>query len=56
VGSIGQRTPADVVNDWVLSSGHCLNLMEPRFRYLGVGFVFEQGDEYGEYWVQNFGG
>lgn len=52
----GQTSPAAVVQDWIDSPGHCLNLMDPRFRYLGVGFVLEQGDQYGEYWVQNFGG
>lgn len=51
----GQRTPAEVVAAWLESPGHCVNLMEPRFRYLGVGFVVDSNDRYGEYWVQNFG-
>jgi len=52
----GQRSPQDVVRDWVESPGHCVNLMNPRYRYLGVGYVYQEGDQYGHYWVQNFGG
>lgn len=52
----GQTTPSEVVAAWVKSPGHCVNLMDPRFLYLGVGYVFEQSDKYRHYWTQNFGG
>ncbi|MEM1032035.1 MAG: CAP domain-containing protein [Myxococcota bacterium] len=52
----GQRSPAEVVQAWVESPGHCVNLMNPRFRYLGVGYTFETNDRYGHFWVQKFGG
>lgn len=52
----GQPDPASVVQAWVDSAGHCVNLMEPRYRYLGVGYVFEEPDQYRRYWTQNFGG
>ena len=52
----GQTDPARVVQAWVESPGHCLNLMDPRYRVLGVGYFFESGDRFGHYWTQNFGG
>lgn len=52
----GQVSPQAVVQDWVESPGHCVNLMNPRYRYIGVGYVHQDGDRYGHYWVQNFGG
>jgi hypothetical protein len=51
----GQTTPAEVVEGWRLSPGHCRNLYEPRFNEVGVGYTFALGNRYGHYWVQNFG-
>src|SRR5690606_11328115 len=52
----GHRTPAEVVQGWMDSPGHCVNMMEPRYRFLGVGYLLRQGDRFGHYWTQNFGG
>jgi uncharacterized protein YkwD len=53
----GQPTPASVVQAWVDSPGHCVNMMDPRYRVLGVGYFFEDGnDRYNHYWSQEFGG
>ena len=52
----GQKTPAEVVQAWMDSPGHCVNVMEPRYHFLGVGYVLHQGDKFGSYWTQNFGG
>lgn len=52
----GQADPTRVVQAWIDSPGHCSNLMDPRFRFLGVGFYFEQANKFGEHWTQNFGG
>ncbi len=52
----GQPDPARVVQAWVDSPGHCVNLMDPRYKYLGVGYVHEPGDKFSHYWTQNFGG
>ncbi|WP_211238267.1 CAP domain-containing protein [Deinococcus pimensis] len=49
----GQTTPEQVVAGWLQSPGHCANIMNPRFRDLGVGFY--QGGSYGYYWTQDFG-
>ncbi len=49
----GQRTPAQVMEDWMQSPGHAANILDPRFTELGVGV--RSGGEYGLYWVQEFG-
>ncbi len=44
----------EVVAGWLVSPGHCANLMDPRFRHTGVGVA--EGSRTGEYyWVQTFG-
>lgn len=45
----GQRSPHDVMNSWLRSSGHCLNIMTD-YQEIGIAFV---GDKH--MWVQNFG-
>ncbi len=44
----GQRTPQEVMQDWIRSPGHRANLLIADARYLGVGIG-------GPYWTQNFG-
>jgi len=48
--AMGYRTPAAVMEGWMKSTGHCQNLLSPRFTELGVGV-----DAAGREWVQNFG-
>lgn len=52
----GQTDPARVVQAWIDSPGHCVNMMDPRYKFLGVGYFFEGGDRFEHYWTQNFGG
>lgn len=47
----GQPTVAEVVKDWMNSPLHRDNILEPRARELGVGYV--SGGT--PYWVQEFG-
>ena len=51
----GYRTPAEVVAGWIGSPGHCVNLMNPAYKHLGVGFVEVPGSPYVVYSGQNFG-
>ncbi|MBW4634338.1 MAG: CAP domain-containing protein [Iphinoe sp. HA4291-MV1] len=44
----GQRTPQQVVQDWMNSSGHRANILNLRYADIGIGF-------YNNYWVQDFG-
>lgn len=47
----GQRTPLEVVNAWMSSSGHRANILNKSFTRIGVGYVLE-----GNYWTQMFTG
>lgn len=48
----GQKTPEQVMNDWMNSSGHRANILNKNYTQLGVGYV--QGGSYGTEWVQLF--
>jgi uncharacterized protein YkwD len=47
----GQDSPAEVMNDWMNSSGHRANILEPVFTEIGVGVHISGGDIW---WVQLF--
>jgi uncharacterized protein YkwD len=49
----GPVSAEEVVAGWLASPGHCENIMEPRFRDIGVGVA--TGRKRGQiYWVQEF--
>ena len=45
----GQRTPEEVVNAWMNSSGHRANILNSSFTHIGVGYVAK-----GNIWTQMF--
>lgn len=47
----GQRSAAEVMDDWMHSPGHKRNILDCKFTKIGVGYVSD-----GHYWTQNFGG
>ena len=47
----GQRTPKEVVNAWMNSSGHRANIMNENFTKIGVGYYQHNGVNY---WSQLF--
>lgn len=49
----GQRSPEQVVNAWMNSSGHRANILSTNFTTIGIG-CFEYGGTY--YWSQAFSG
>jgi uncharacterized protein YkwD len=55
----GQRTPAEVVQGWMDSDGHCSNIMNAMFNQIGVGYfagmAMSQRFNSELYWTQNFG-
>jgi uncharacterized protein YkwD len=52
--ALGPESAEEVVAGWLKSPGHCANIMEPRFREIGVGLA--SGKKRGQvYWVQTFG-
>jgi uncharacterized protein YkwD len=51
--AFGPESAEEVVAGWLASPGHCENIMDPRFRDIGVGYAV--GKKRGQiYWVQNF--
>lgn len=48
----GQRTPAEVMQSWMNSSGHRANILKPDFTHIGVGYCV--GGSAGKYWTQQF--
>ncbi len=49
----GYATPAEVVKAWLSSAGHRNNIMNPRFKKIGVGYC-EVNSGYRYYWSQMF--
>ena len=45
----GQRTPQEVVNAWMNSSGHRANILNSSYAQIGVGYAAK-----GNYWTQMF--
>ena len=50
----GRPTPEGVHDQWMNSSGHRRNIMNPVYRRMGVGFVACDTADYGYYWVETF--
>jgi uncharacterized protein YkwD len=52
--AFGPESAEEVVDGWLESPGHCANIMDPRFKHIGVGVA--TGAKRGRiYWVQAFG-
>jgi uncharacterized protein YkwD len=52
--AFGPESAEEVVAGWLASPGHCANIMDSRFRHIGVGLATGRGR--GRiYWVQDFG-
>jgi uncharacterized protein YkwD len=47
---------SEVVDGWMHSPGHCSNIMDPRFKTIGVGYASTPRSRLGNYWTQDFGG
>jgi uncharacterized protein YkwD len=47
----GMENAATVVKQWMLSDGHRRNLLEPRARDAGIGYVAGPKGEYRQYWT-----
>ena len=48
----GQDTPEEVMNAWMESPGHRENILDSRFQYIGVGFMYD--GYYSTIWSQEF--
>jgi len=47
-------SPETTVRGWMNSPEHKKNILDPRFKYLSVGFVFDPNSPYKTYWSQIF--
>ncbi len=47
-------SPSTVVATWMSSPDHRKNILDPDFKYLTVGFVFDQNSQHKTYWSQYF--
>jgi len=52
--ALGPQSAEEVVAGWLASPGHCANIMDPRFREIGIGVAIGRGRGK-TYWVQTFG-
>ena len=50
--AMGQRTPQEVMNSWMNSSGHRANILNSSFTTLGVGIAKDANGTI--YWTQMF--
>ena len=53
--AVGEKTPTQVMKDWMSSSGHRRNILDKSAKYIGIGYIEVADSEWGEYWVQSFG-
>jgi len=51
----GQKDLKEVMDAWLQSPGHCVNIMKSSFTEVGVAVVLKEDSTYGIYWAQNFG-
>lgn len=47
-------SPETVVRSWMNSPDHRRNILDPDFKYLSVGFIFDPSSQYKTYWSQIF--
>lgn len=50
----GYYDPYDIADGWYNSEGHRKNILNSNFKYLGVGFAYNEKAEYKYYGTQNF--
>lgn len=47
-------SPETVVASWMASPDHRANILDPDFKYVAVGFIFDPNSAYKTYWSQYF--
>ena len=51
----GVGSPEQVVAGWLVSPGHCANLMSPDFADMGAAYAIDPASKLAIYWTQTFG-
>ena len=52
----GQTSCEMVVQQWMDSPGHRANILNKKFKFLGVAYLYDSKGHYKHYWVQEFKG
>ncbi|MED2973773.1 CAP domain-containing protein [Fictibacillus sp. B-59209] len=47
--AVGQKSPEQVVNDWMNSEGHRKNILNPDYTHIGIGYTDNE-----DFWAQEF--
>jgi uncharacterized protein YkwD len=50
----GRMTPEEVVRGWLDSPEHCANVMDARFRHMGIAYAINPTSRHRIYWAQVF--
>jgi len=50
----GANSAAAVVDGWLASPGHCVNIMTPHYQEMGIAYALETQSDAGIYWSQVF--
>ena len=52
----GQTSCEMVMKQWMDSPGHRANILNKKYKYLGVGYLYDKNTRYKHFWVQHFKG
>jgi uncharacterized protein YkwD len=50
----GAMTPAEVTQGWLASPAHCENIMDARFKEIGIAFALNPSSDELVYWTEDF--
>jgi uncharacterized protein YkwD len=51
----GSASAETTLQQWMSSSGHCENIMDPQFAHIGIGYASDPAHDLKHIWVQTFG-
>ena len=52
----GQTSSKMVMQQWMDSPGHRANILNKKYRYIGVAYLYDENTRYKHFWVQHFKG
>lgn len=52
----GQTSCEMVMQQWMDSPGHRANILNKKYKYIGVGYLYDKKTRYKHFWVQHFKG
>lgn len=52
----GQTSCEIVMQQWMDSPGHRANILNKKYKYIGIGYLYDENTRYKHFWVQHFKG